>query len=335
MKAIALISGGLDSLLAAQCVQRSGIEIIPLYFQIPFCHGASVSLGVADSLPQKVQEALGGVVLRQIDLRDDFLVMLKKPRYGFGAHMNPCIDCKILMLSKAKALMKEWGASFVVTGEVLGQRPMSQHRNALATIEQRSGLTGLLLRPLSAQHLPKSIPEKEGWIAASALFDFSGRSRKPQIKLADALKLANYPNPSGGCLLTDAGFSNRLKDLIKHRELSLEEIELLRFGRHFRLTPHAKLIVGRNEKENGVLEQSAKQGDYLFFPTQEMAGPTALGRGNFNEKSILLSATITCRYCDLGDLPAADILCRKLGEEVRVLGNVIRVKDADIAQMRL
>ena len=293
MKAIALISGGLDSALACRLIQAQGIEMIPLSFKIPFCKKKE-----ADPFPSD---------LKIIDISRDFLDLLIKPRYGFGSNMNPCIDCKIFMLTRARELMKEWNATFVVTGEVLGQRPMSQHRQALEIIEKRSGLEGLVLRPLSARLLKETIPEKEGWVDRNRLLDFSGRTRKPQMKLADEFKIKEYPNPAGGCLLTDPEFSKRLKELIEHRELSLENIELLKVGRHFRISPETKLAVGRNEKENEQLANLAKGNDYLFMP-RDIAGPTALGRGKFNDDLIKLAANITCRYCDLDGKMEADII---------------------------
>jgi tRNA U34 2-thiouridine synthase MnmA/TrmU len=305
MRAIALISGGLDSILAAKVMQNQGIEVIPLNFIIPFCNSDKKRINslVTDSLNTR---------LRTIDISNDFLKLLEEPRYGFGSQMNPCIDCKILMLAKAKELMQQWGVDFVVTGEVLGQRPMSQNRKALEVIEKRSGLEGLALRPLSAKFLSESIPEKENWIQREKLLNFSGRTRKPQIELAKVLKIKEYAQPAGGCLLTDPEFSKRLKELITHEELNLNNIELLKIGRHFRISPKARLVVGRNEKENQKLENLAQRNDYLFSPTNELAGPTALGRGSFSEGLIRLSCGVICRYCDLNGKTIADIIYRKI-----------------------
>jgi tRNA-specific 2-thiouridylase len=319
MKAIALISGGLDSLLAARVIQAQGIKIIPLHFKIPFFHYDKNFSDKRDALTLFVKNNLGED-LQGVDIQDDFLRMLTRPRHGFGSRMNPCIDCKILMLAKAKELMEELDASFVVTGEVLGQRPMSQHRQALQLIERESGLNGLLLRPLSSRRLPETVPEKEGWVGRNRLCDFSGRARRPQMELAHSLDLKNIPNAGGGCLLTDPEFAKRLKDLMSHHESSLDAIELLRYGRHFRLSKDTKLIVGRNEKENGALEKLAKEKDYLFYPNEECAGPTSLGRGEFSEELITFSCEITCRYCDLNGSSSAAILYRQIPEkEARIL----------------
>lgn len=296
MKAIALISGGLDSILAARVIQEEGIEVVPLYFKIPFCQRGKGE--EKDSVIRSlVKEGLGGE-LEITDISVDFLGLVLSPRHGFGSQMNPCIDCKIFMLKKAKELMRDFNAKFIVTGEVLGQRPMSQHRRALETIEKESGLSGLLLRPLCAGLLTETVPEKEGWIKRQKLLKFSGRERRPQMDLADKFNIRNYPNASGGCLLTDKNFSNRLRDMITHCQLSIENVELLKIGRHFRLAESARLIVGRNEKENRELEAACLESDYLFAPDESTAGPTCLGRGEFNAGLIRLSAQITRAYCD-------------------------------------
>lgn len=313
MKAITLISGGLDSLLAAKVIKEQGVEIIPLHFKIPFCHydkGAEEGL---NRLSRLVKENLNQD-LKEVDISADFLRLLESPRHGFGSNLNPCIDCKILMLAKARELMHALQASFVVTGEVLGQRPMSQHRDALGVIERQSGLEGLLVRPLSAKLMEETRAEKEKWVDRSKLLDFSGRTRRPQIKLAQALNLEGYPNAAGGCLLTDPEFSKRLKDLIVHRALTLEEIELLRFGRHFRLNSQAKLIVGRNEKEDKALERLAGEKSWLFYPPDEFAGPTSLGKGIFNNELIELSCRITLRYSDVDKFKEAGVIYREPGQ---------------------
>lgn len=314
MKAIALVSGGLDSSLAAKIIQSQGIETIPLNFKIPFSgagkknssQGKNRLKGVADNL---------GAELKTVDMSREFLKLLENPRYGFGSNMNPCIDCKIMMLSKARALMQELGVAFIITGEVLGQRPMSQHKQALGVIEKKAGLEGLLLRPLSAKLLPETIPEQKGWVDRSKLLNFSGRSRRPQMELAKELNIKEYSNPAGGCLLTDPEFAKRLKELIAHQELNLENIELLKIGRHFRISPETKLVVGRNEKENEQLTGLVKADDYLFMPTEKIAGPTSLGRGKFNGELIKFCSSITCRYCDLNGATEAEIIYRKIPEK--------------------
>lgn len=324
MKAIALISGGLDSALAARLIGEQGIDIVPLYFKIPFCQKAD-KITAANNLRRE---------LKVIDISVDFLNTLKNPEHGYGSNINPCIDCKILMLRKAKELMGDFGASFVITGEVLGQRPMSQHRRALEIIEKKSGLEGLVLRPLSAKLLPETIPEKGGWVKRDKLLNFSGRTRRPQMKLAEDLNIKEYPNPSGGCLLTDPEFTKRLKELIAHQELNLNNVELLKLGRHFRISAQAKLVVGRNEKENERLVNLSQENDYLFFPSDELAGPTSLGRGSFNEGLIKLSCGITCRYCDLNGSDSAEIIYKKNPEEEN-REKISPIKDSLLANLRI
>lgn len=323
MKTIALISGGLDSILAARIIKEQGIEIIPLNFKIPFC-SVEKSSAPNNRKVNLVRENLG-VDLKVVDISNDFLKILQKPRYGFGSNMNPCIDCKILMLEKVKELMPQWGIEFVVTGEVLGQRPMSQHKQALEIIAKRSGLEGLVLRPLSAKLLPETIPEQKGWVNRQRLLDFSGRTRKPQMNLAKTFQMKDYPNASGGCLLTDRGFTKRLKDLIIHQELNLENVELLKWGRLFRLSEKAKLVVGRNEKENITLMNLAKTGDLIFYPAKDTAGPTAIGRGDFTFELIKVACEITCHYCDLNGKANIDIIYRKVNKE-----EVVSEKEASL-----
>ncbi len=323
MKALALISFGLDSTLAAKIIQRQGVEVIGLYFQIPFCAA------------QKEILSHLGIEIKYIDIKEEFLKIIQNPRYGFGANMNPCIDCKIFMFSKAKALMPGLEAKFVITGEVLGQRPMSQNRPALELIAKRAGLEDLLLRPLSAKLLQETQPERQGWVARSKLFDFSGRSRKPQMALAKTLDIKEYPNPAGGCLLTDPQFAKRLKELMAHQELNMSNIELLKIGRHFRLAPDTKLAVGRNEKENKELANLALEGDYLFFPTDELAGPTSLGRGKFSDDLIKLSCQITCRYCDLNGATNADIVYKKVFQPEEKVLKVSAIEEKQLITLRI
>jgi len=332
MKAIVLISGGLDSILAAKIIIEQGIDIIPLNFRIPFCHiNAHAYQGkvLADFVKINL-----GKKLRTVDINEEFLELLLKPRYGFGANMNPCIDCKILMLVKSKELMPELKAEFIVTGEVLGQRPMSQHKQALKVIELDSGLKGLLLRPLCAKNLIPTIPEEKGWVNREKLLDFSGRSRRPQINLARKFGISGYPNASGGCLLTDRQFSGRLKDLFQDKKPDLRSIELLKTGRHFRIGTHTKLIVGRNERENRDLEEEAKAGDYLFMPEEKMAGPTCLGLGDFSQKQIVLCAQIACRYCDSYG-HEAQIAYRRIPDQGSLSLNVLPIKEDKLAGLRI
>lgn len=309
MRAIALISGGLDSILAARLIEEQGIDILPVNFKMPFAqrHKERDTKG-SSRICQLAQS------LETVDISDDFLKLLISPRYGFGVNMNPCLDCKILMLTKAKELMAQQDARFVVTGEVVGQRPMSQYRQALELIERKAGLEALVLRPLSARLLSETIPETEGWVNRDRLLNFSGRSRRPQMKLAEELSIKEYSQPAGGCLLTDAEFSRRLKSLIANQELNKRNVELLKLGRHFRLSVDASLIVGRCQEENIELERLSQDQDCLFYPTDELAGPTSLGRGAFDEHLIRIAAAITCRYCDLNGRKSAGIVYKSISK---------------------
>jgi len=208
--------------------------------------------------------------------------------------------------------MRQKGAKFLITGEVLGQRPMSQHRQALELIAKEAQVEGLVLRPLSAKLLPATIPEKEGWVERNRLLDFSGRGRRPQMELAKKFGITDYQTPAGGCLLTDPDFAKKLKDLIKHKELDLDNIELLKTGRYFRLGSRAKLIVGRNERENNRISDLVKSGDYLFSPDANTAGPTALCRGELDDGLIKLCCGITASYCDLNGQGEGEIIYKKI-----------------------
>ncbi len=266
-----------------------------------------------------------------INVTESFFEILKNPKHGYGSNMNPCIDCRILKFKKAKEFMQEVQASFIITGEVLGQRPMSQHRRALKIIDRESCLEGLVLRPLSAKLLEETVPEKMGWISREKLLDFNGRSRKPQMELAKKFNIKDYPCSAGGCLLTDPEFSKRLKDLMAREKLDIQSVELLKVGRHFRLEEFGRvqldsgtssgispsvvrLVVGRNESENSRLLNLAKDDDYLFKPFS-IAGPTALLRGAGNEEQIEVSCAIISRYCDLNGKNEAQIVYNMIGDK--------------------
>lgn len=312
MKAIALVSGGLDSILAAKLIKEQGIEIIVFNLKTPFCLCDRKSSSGCNSEAAKTANNLGAQ-FKMVYASDEYFQIINSPKHGYGSNMNPCIDCRILLFRKAKEFMRQVSASFIVTGEVLGQRPMSQHREAMNTIDRESELEGLILRPLSAKLLAETIPEKEGWVSREKLLKFNGRTRRPQIELAEIFGIKDYPCAAGGCLLTDPEFSKRLKDLMLHEGLNINNVDLLKVGRHFRLAPKVKLVVGRNEQENNRLMSLAQEGDYLFYPSEEFAGPTALGRGVFNEELIKTSCDTTRSYCD-----------KKEGVEIKILFHKVR-----------
>ena len=300
VRAIGLLSGGLDSILAVRVMQEQGIHVIAVCFVTPFFG------------PEKAQMAARqlGLDLQVIDITDVYLTMLKKPRYGYGRNMNPCIDCHGLMFREAGLRMNEYGAQFLFSGEVVGERPMSQNKNSLRAVEKLSGFQGYILRPLSAQLLPKTIPEQEGLVDRSRLLAFSGRSRKPQIELARRFGITSYPEPAGGCKLTEPGFSNRLRDLINHTTaVNRHSLELLKIGRHLRLTDRVKVIIGRNKKENDTLRSMAGDQNILLW-AHRVPGPVALVDGEADEYTIMLAAAVCARYSDTGG-------CREVMVRVR------------------
>lgn len=308
MKAIALLSGGLDSTLAAKIVLDMGIELEALNFLTVFC--TCTTRGETCLASQKAVDALG-IPLKVLNVSEEYLNIVKHPEHGYGSNMNPCVDCRIFMLKKAKAYMEETGASFIVTGEVLGQRPMSQRRDAMRLIEKEAGLEGYILRPLSAKFLPETIPEKEGWVDREKLLKIQGRSRKPQIELAEQYGIRDYPCPAGGCLLTDPGFSKRMKDLMNHdSDFTLNDVHLLKIGRHFRLSPKLKLIVGRNEDENRKIQTFSGEEDILLRLSR-IPGPLSLLRGEAGEGEVEKAAAITARYSKAKDMRKVEVLYRK------------------------
>jgi tRNA U34 2-thiouridine synthase MnmA/TrmU len=270
-----------------------------------------------------------------LNVSEEYLSVVKNPKHGYGSNMNPCIDCRIFMLRKAKAYMEESGASFIVTGEVLGQRPMSQRRDAMRLIEKEAGLEGFILRPLSAKFLPASIPENEGWIDREKLLKIQGRSRKPQIQLADHYGIRDYPCPAGGCLLTDPGFAKRMKDLLRYfPDFSLNDVHLLKVGRHFRLSSKLKLVVGRKEEENQKIRTFSEEKDILLklfrFP-----GPLSLLRGEAEEREIEQAAAITARYSKAKDLKKVEVICRKAMEDADRTLSVSPLSEKEIEELMI
>jgi tRNA U34 2-thiouridine synthase MnmA/TrmU len=305
VRAIGMLSGGLDSRLAVKLMQEQGIEVIALNFYTGFCIANRNRRVGRTEKPSARHEALDagadlGVPVNVIDIAEEYISVVLSPRYGYGSGMNPCADCRIFMLQKAKTFMEEEGAQFIFTGEVVGQRPNSQHRHQLRTVERRSGIEGLLLRPLSAKLLPPTIPEKRGWVDRSRLLAISGRSRKTQIALAEEFDLGDYPQPSGGCcLLPDPHFSRRLQDFVSHypqEVVTPEQMALLAVGRHFRLDENVKVIVGRDEGENNYLEYAGK--DYWLFHTVDHPGPVALTADALRPSHLAKIASLTASYSD-------------------------------------
>lgn len=308
-KAIGLLSGGLDSTLAVKLMLNQGIEVTALNFITPFCvctrkgckHEAS-RIAEKFDIPIKVIAAAG-----------EYIKKVKNPKYGYGKNMNPCLDCRIFMLKKAKKYMEEMGASFLFTGEVLGQRPMSQRREAMTIIEKEAGLEGLILRPLSAKFFKPTIPEKEGLIDRKKLFRISGRCRKPQMELAEKFGIEDYLCPAGGCRLTDIQFAKRVKEAFEHDENSIQDMNLLKYGRHFRLPSGAKVIVGRNEEENSIISRFAEEKD-LLMEVVGFGSPITLLKGSRNEEDVKMAASVCVRYSNYKGKAEVRIGCRERWE---------------------
>lgn len=279
MRALSLFSGGLDSLLATRLIQEQGIEVIGVFFRTPF-----LAIGTENKV--KKMAKMVGIPLFVVFLGREYIELIKNPPHGYGENMNPCLDCHAMMAKKAKMLMEKLGAKFLITGEVVGERG-SQTRPYMRYIEKYAGLKDLILRPLSAKILPETIPEKEKWVNREKLLGISGRSRKPQFELAQKYGFKDFPTPSGGCLITDPTFCQRLKDAFEHGEDSLERIELLKYGRHFRLKSGAKVVVARNDFESRKIKRLAIYGDYLIQCNKEKAPLTLLiGDENDLEEAI-------------------------------------------------
>ena len=327
MKAIALLSGGLDSTLAARVMMDQGIGLEALNFLTVFCN--CTTRGETCLASQKAVDALG-ISLKVFNVSEEYLDVVKHPKHGYGRNMNPCIDCRIFMLKKSRAYMEETGASFLVTGEVLGQRPMSQRRDAMRLIEKEAGVEGLIVRPLSAKFLPPSLPEQKGWVDREKLLSIEGRSRKPQMKLAALLGIHDYPCPAGGCLLTDPQFAKRIGDLLLHDpNFGLNDVHLLKIGRHFRLSERDKLVVGRNEDENQKIQTFSRKEDVLIRALH-YPGPLSLLRGRGSAGEVEKAAAITVRYGKAKDLPRVQVLCRQGEEELERSISGSTVSDGEI-----
>ncbi len=288
IRALGMLSGGLDSALAARLMLDQGIEVIGLHLESPTACRSDVREVARDLGIRLVTRPKG----------EEYLRLLRHPRWGYGRNMNPCVDCRIFMFELGRPYLEEFGASFLFTGEVLGQRPMSQRRDALDLIERRSGVEGWILRPLSARLLPETEPERRGWVDRSKLLAISGRSRVEQLALAARLGLKHYTSPGGGCLLTDPNFSSRLRDLFAHdadEKSSLDDVALLRLGRHVRVGSGLKIVLGRDREENRRLAGFESAQRWLVEPA-DFAGPSALVCGPRGEESLALAIGLIARH---------------------------------------
>ena len=327
-KAIALISGGLDSMLAAKVIQEQGVHVEGLNFYTGFCvEGHTHAIREKRRVKPRRNNALWvaeqlGIKLHIIDVSAEYKDIVINPKYGYGQNLNPCLDCKIFMVDKARAWgFVDRGFDFVITGEVIGQRPKSQRRETMPLIARESGTDDLLLRPLCAKNLPPTRPEREGWVDRAALYGFHGRNRKPQMALAESFGFSDYAQPAGGCcFLTDAQYASKLQDLWDargERDYELDDIMLLKVGRHIRPASRYKLIVGREEGENRFLEGYRKR--FLHLRTTEFRGPLALIDGAPQPGDVTLAARILARYSQGRTAPRVDVSAHHTNGVVEML----------------
>jgi tRNA-specific 2-thiouridylase len=292
VKCLVMFSGGLDSTIAVHLLKSQGLEVVGLHFVLPFYSGQG-----NDHRSIRNRSEMLGIPLRIEEEGDDFLAMVKDPHFGYGKNINPCLDCRIHRLSKAADIMRQEGAAFIATGEVVGQRPMSQRRDCLDIIEKRTGLKGLLLRPLSAKLLRPTIPENEGWVDRSKLLSIGGRGRKDQITYAATHSLT-YPSPGGGCILTYEQTMRRFDDLMRYSPgFSLPDFKLLAYGRHFRISRNARFVIARDDAENGILEKLCCGEDYCLTMT-DVLGPFGILRssGPVMQEDLEIACSIMARY---------------------------------------
>ncbi len=324
MRAISLFSGGLDSQLAVALIKKQNIDVLGINFVTPFFGASERTIQAAKDL---------GIELHTIDISDEYIPgVLNNPVYGYGKNLNPCIDCHGFMLKKAGDYMSQVDASFLVTGEVVGQRPMSQNKSALNAVDKLSGYRGFIVRPLSGKLLPSTEPEIRGWIEREGLLDISGRGRTRQMELADKFSIKDYPSPAGGCLLTEQNFARRLKKLLERNELpGQDEMEILNVGRHFILDTDKLLVVGRNQSENRKLEEQAWPQDWLI-KVADRPGPLGLLRysNNFNSELLNYAAAIVARYSDAKNLETARIKVYHSGEENLSILEVLPLKPEEV-----
>lgn len=317
-KAVALLSGGLDSTLAVKLMMEQGIEIYALNFTSAFCtcNSGGARQGGCKSESRRVADEFG-IPIKVMVKGLDYIEIVRNAKHGYGKGMNPCIDCRIYMFNIEKEYMKELGASFIVTGEVIGQRPMSQRKEAFRIIERETGLAGYILRPLCAKHMEPTMPELEGMVDRGKLLDASGRSRKVQMDLAEGLDINDYPCPSGGCLLTDKIFSKKVRDLLDNKkEVARRDLALLKIGRHFRYHG-AKIILGRNEADNARLKTFIQSGDTLVEPV-DFAGPLAVIPDDNGNGAAFFAAGLIVRYASGKAGASARLAMTKDNERVEI-----------------
>ena len=313
-KAVALYSGGLDSTLAILIMMRHGIDVTAITFLNHF--GCDISDRSSCSKDPFAASIKFGFTVKLSHLSEKFLDIVKNPKHGHGKNMNPCVDCRILMLKEAKQFMDLTGSDFLITGEVLGQRPMSQRKDSFPRIDKEADVKGLVVRPLCGKLLPPTVPEQNGLIQRDMLYDFNGRSRKPQMALAEEFGLTEYPAPAGGGLLTDPNYSYKLKDLFQHdKDPDYRDINFLRIGRHFRFSSDCKIIVGRNKEENEQIQSLVHDDDYLLrIPGH--GSPLTILLGNASSEALSTAASLCMRYSGARKLPEAEVLISRGDEHI-------------------
>ncbi|MBL7050419.1 MAG: 7-cyano-7-deazaguanine synthase, partial [Nitrospira sp.] len=308
-KAIALYSGGLDSTLAILQMQKHGIEVTAITFMNHF--GCDISDKSSCSKDPFAASVKFGFNVKLSHLGDKFFDIVKNPVFGHGKNMNPCIDCRVLMLREAKQYMEMSGADFLITGEVIGQRPMSQRRDCFPRMDKAAGVKGIVVRPLCGKLLPTTIPEESGIISRAMLLNFNGRSRKPQMSLAKEFGLTEYPAPAGGCLLTEPNYSYRLRELLNHKkDPDLKDIHFLRVGRHFRYTPECKIVLGRNLEDNNAICTLITPDDYVL-KIEDIGGPVTVIIGETSEATISFAAALCARYSAVRNQPEVEVSVTK------------------------
>jgi tRNA U34 2-thiouridine synthase MnmA/TrmU len=312
-------------MLAARILLEQGIEVVGLTFRTPFF----------GSTRGEAAGRILGIEHRVRDIADEHLAMVKAPRYGYGRNMNPCIDCHAMMFRMAGDMMTEIGAHFLFSGEVLGQRPMSQNVKALRSVEKESGYPGLILRPLSAKLLPETNPEADGLVDRERLLDIQGRSRARQMELAGEYGISEFPTPGGGCLLTDPGFSARLRELFEAKPHAQPlDVERLKFGRHFRLPGGAKAVVGRNHQDNESLQELVGAED-LILRNHQTPGPLTLLEAGASREDVEMAAALTARYGKVADKDRKfSIKVEGPGEKERHL-EVLAMDQRDVEKYRV
>lgn len=320
-RALAMVSGGLDSILAAKLMKDQGVEVIGICFKSYFF--------TPDNAIRMCKQI--DIPLEVVDFSEEHFQMVKKPKHGYGKNMNPCIDCHAMMMKYAGELLEKFNGDFIITGEVLNQRPMSQNKRSLDIVKKESGFKDKILRPLCAKNLEPTDMEIEGLVDREKLLDISGRSRKIQMELAEKFGIVDYPSPAGGCMLTEPNYSVRLKDLVNNKdEIESKEIGLLRYGRHFRLGEGCKIIATRTEEESKGIKEFITNRDMIFFP-KDFSGAMVVIVGEANEEDIEFAAKLSGRYSKGKNEETLEVKYGKFGKPMK---NIIKVSPAEEEEMR-